>query len=319
MVTLRDVARAADVSPATASRALHAPELVSPARRARVEEAARDLGYHPNRAARELVTGRTHNLGLIVPDLTNPFFAAVAKGVQARARGFGFAVFVADAEEDGGLEAELVSHLIGQVDGIILSSPRMRAEALERAAREVPVVLLNREHDDLPAVSIDNADGVRQALRHLVALGHRRVGYVGGPPSSWSDAQRRRGLAEAEGVEVVDLGHVAPDFTGGVAAGDLLVAAGLTAVLAFNDLVAIGLISRLRTRGVRVPQDVSVVGFDDTPSAAIGPPPLTTVAIPLARLGHAAVDLLRHPDEASGELVRVELVVRESTGPAPTP
>ena len=117
VVTLRDVARAAGVSPATASRALSAPELVAPARREHVQQVARDLGYRPNRAARELITGRTGNLCLVVPDLENPFFAAVAKGVQARARALGFALLVADAEEDPRLEGELVGHLGAQVDG----------------------------------------------------------------------------------------------------------------------------------------------------------------------------------------------------------
>lgn len=296
VVTLRDVARLAGVSPATASRALSAPDLVAPARREQVQRAARELGYRPNRAARELITGRTGNLCLVVPDLENPFFAAVAKGVQARARTLGHAVFVADAEEDPRMESELVAHLGGQVDGAILCSPRMTDADLDRLSAEVPLVLVNREHAPLPSVVIDNADGVRQAVTHLHALGHRRVAYAGGPADSWSDSRRRLGLQDVShglsDVEVVNLGHFAPVFAGGVAAADLVAASGATAVLAHNDLVALGILNRLQARGLRVPEDVSVVGYDDIPAATLVSPALTTVTVPLARLGREAVDLL---------------------------
>ncbi len=296
MVTLRDVARLAGVSPATASRALSAPDLVAPERREQVQRAARELGYRPNRAARELITGRTGNLCLVVPDLENPFFAAVAKGVQARARTLGHAVFVADAEEDPRMESELVAHLGGQVDGAILCSPRMADADLDRLAEDVPLVLVNREHGTLPSVVIDNADGVRQAVAHLHALGHRRLAYAGGPTDSWSDTRRRHGLRDVShglnDVEVVDLGHFAPVFAGGVAAADLVAASGATAVLAHNDLVALGILNRLQARGLRVPEDVSVVGYDDIPAATLVSPALTTVTVPLARLGRESVDLL---------------------------
>ncbi|GEK20342.1 LacI family transcriptional regulator [Cellulomonas xylanilytica] len=362
VVTLRDVARAAGVSPATASRALSAPDLVAPARREHVQQVARELGYRPNRAARELITGRTGNLCLVVPDLENPFFAAVAKGVQARARALGFALLVADAEEDPRLESELVGHLGAQVDGVILCSPRMTDAELDRLGRDVldddvPLLLVNRLHGGLPSVVIDNTDGIRQAVTHLYALGHRRIGYAGGPVGSWSDAQRRRGLEHAShglrSIDVVDLGHFPPLFGGGVAAGDLVAASGVTAVLAHNDLLALGILSRLRARGVRVPEDVSVVGYDDIPAATLVSPTLTTVTVPLARLGRAAVDLLieagsvptaaesaiaaglaaaeraQHGTPAitvgsigatpppASVLIGVELVVRASTGVAP--
>lgn len=296
VVTLRDVARAAGVSPATASRALSAPDLVAPLRREQVQRVARELGYRPNRAARELITGRTGNLCLVVPDLENPFFAAVAKGVQARARTLGYAVFVADAEEDPRMESELVAHLGSQVDGAVLCSPRMSDEDLDHLSEEVPLVLVNRQHGTLPSVVIDNADGVRQAVTHLHALGHRRIAYAGGPADSWSDGRRRIGLQHPSHglrqVEVVDLGHFAPVFAGGVAAADLVAASGATAVLAHNDLVALGILSRLQARGIRVPDDVSVVGYDDIPAATLVSPSLTTVTVPLARLGRESVDLL---------------------------
>ena len=321
-VTLRDVARAAGVSAATASRALSAPHLVAPERRELVRRAARELGYRPNRAARELITGRSGHLCLVVPDLENPFFSAVAKAVQARARTTGHAVVVADAEEDPVLEAELVAQLGAQADGVLLCSPRMSADDLARVASVGrPVLLVNREGAGLPSVAVDNRDGVRQAVRHLHALGHRRVAYAGGPVGSWSDARRRDGLAALDlDVEVVDLGAHAPVFAGGVAAADLALATGATAVLTHNDLMALGVLDRMRTRRVRVPDDVSVVGFDDAPVATLVTPSLTTVAMPLARLGRTAVDLLLSPGDGDVPhvVLPVELAVRASTAPAPS-
>jgi DNA-binding LacI/PurR family transcriptional regulator len=195
-------------------------------------------------------------------------------------------------------------------------------------------------------VTVDNADGIRQALVHVHALGHRRIAYAGGPTGSWSDAQRRHGLEAAAGslpdVELVDLGHFPAVFAGGVAAADLVTARGATAVLAHNDLVALGIVDRLRIRGVAVPGQVSVVGFDDVPAATQVSPALTTVSVPLGLLGRLAVDaLLDAPavgggadhggraaartaadptpsPDATGPVhrVAVSLVVRGSTGPA---
>jgi len=333
VATLRDVARAAGVSPATASRALSAPELVAPARRALVEKAAQDLGYRPNLAARGLTTGRTGNLCLVVPDLGNPFFAGVAKGVQRRARELGHAVFVADSDEDPRLEADLVERLSAQADGTLVCSPRMSDERLAELTTDRHVVLVNRRLPGRPSVVVDNTDGMRQAVRHLHALGHRRIGYAGGPAGSWSDARRRDGLEVAahglHRLEVVDLGHFAPTVVGGTAAGDLVAAASITAVIAHNDLVALGISERLRVRGVSVPGDVSVIGYDDT-VGTLGHPALTTVAIRLARLGSVAVDLLLDGRASTGRAAAtgadeddislpVELVVRGTTGPAPTP
>jgi len=319
-VTLRDVARAAGVSAATASRALSAPHLVAPERREAVRRVARELGYRPNRAARELITGRSGHLCLIVPDLENPFFSAVAKAVQSRARAAGHAIVVADADEDPVLEAELVAQLGAQADGVVLCSPRMSAKDLARVATHgPPVILVNREGAGLPAVVVDTSDGVRQAVRHLHALGHRRIAYAGGPAGSWSDARRRDGLAALDlDVQIVDVGAHAPVFAGGVGAADLVLASGTTAVLTHNDLMALGVLDRLRTRGVRVPHDISVVGFDDAPVATLVTPALTTVAVPLARLGRTAVDLLLAPrtDEVPHVVLPVELTVRGSTAPA---
>jgi LacI family transcriptional regulator, galactose operon repressor len=333
-VTIKDVAAAAGVSQSTVSRTLSMPELVNPATRARVQAAVRALGYEPNRAARGLITGRTGNLGLVVPDLANPFFAGVVKGVQAAARAADYSVFIADTDEDAGVEIALVRALSKQVDGTVLCSPRTTDAELTEAGTDTPVVLMHRETAGYAGITVDNADGMRQAVEHLAALGHRRVAYVGGPRSSWSNGQRERGLrstAEATGVELAHLGHFPPTFDGGVAAADLALASGATAVIAYNDIVALGLMSRLAARGVGVPSRISVLGCDDIPMSAMTHPALTTVSVPQHEAGRAAVALLLallDDDRAGADRpgagpprreLPTQLVVRATTGVAPPP
>ena len=324
--TIRDVATAAGVSQATVSRALSMPDLVRPATRARVEAAARRLGYRPNRAARGLITGRTGNLGLIVPDLSNPFFAAVVKGVQAAARAADYSGFIADTDEEADVEVDLLRALTKQVDGLILCSPRAPDDELATVGPDSTVVLMNRRAGDWPSLTVDNADGMRQAVDHLAALGHRRVAFVAGPRTSWSGAQRERGLraaAAAGGTELVHLGYFPPQFEGGVAAADLALASGATAVIAYNDVVALGLLSRLGARGVPVPAAISVVGCDDIGMSAMSHPALTTVAVPKRSAGRATVGLLLSMLDAAqdaGPLHRelpTQLIVRGTTDVAP--
>ena len=326
-VTIHDVAKAASVSPSTVSRAYTMPELLRPDTRARVLAAAQSLGYQPNRAARGLITGRTGNIGVIVPDLSNPFFPAVLKGVQARAREADFSVFLADAEEDPALEQELIQAMAKQVDGVVLCSSRASDATLGAIAKDIPLVLLNRRIGSVPAVLLDNAGGARQAAEHLAALGHRRVAYTNGPLSSWSNRARRRGLkarGSVRGLEIVELGSFAPTFEGGLAAADQCVAAEVTAVVAFNDLVALGVQSRLRDRSIAVPREISVIGFDDIPMAQMGSPPLTTVAMPCERAGRLSIDVLARrigsePPGSNGrntaEPLPTTLIVRGSTAP----
>ena len=323
MPSLRDVARVAGVSLATASRALSQPERVAPERRSRVERAAAELGYRPGRRSLQPhgPAGPGRSIGLLVPDLQNPFFAGVAKGVQMQARTAGLSVVIADTDEDPRVEAETLARMDQQVAGLVLCSPRMSDQALAALPIDVPAVLVNRESEHLRAVMVDNTDGIRQALTHLHALGHRRVAYAGGQWGSWSDRERRRGLEAAAhslaDTDLVQLGHFPTIFDGGVAAADLVPASGATAVIAHNDLIALGILDRLRQRGTLVPEQVSVVGFDDIPAATQVTPTLTTVAVPLQRLGRAAVELLLDDEEGDGENVTmaVSLVVRGSTGP----
>lgn len=332
MANARDVAQLAGVSVSTVSRALAGAPQVSAATRERVAAAAAQLGYHPNTMARGLRLGRTHVLGLLVPDLENPSFASVTKGVHARARAAGYAVFVADSEEARSAEPALLAEFAQRVDGVILASPRSDDESLRRAVGDLPVVLVNRDVPGLPSVSADDIDGVAQALGHLHALGHRTVAVAAGPAGSWSGSRRVAGLRQAAerlgDVTLVELGSFRPYSSGGFAAADHAMASGATAVVAFNDLMALGMLDRFRGRGVRVPEDISVVGFDDVAFATLVSPAMTTVRVPHVGLGRAAVDLLvaalgagHHTtdgateDAAAGEQLPVELVIRGSTGP----
>jgi DNA-binding LacI/PurR family transcriptional regulator len=322
-VTIQDVAKAAGVSVSTVSRALSVPEMVRKETRARVRAVADSLGYRPNLAARGLITGRTANLGVIVPDLTNPFFPSVLRGVQARAREADHAVFLADCQEDGMEEAGLVTAMAKQVDGVILCASRMTRPVLDTLLGTVPMVFINRTVPGRPSVIMDSSGGMRQAIDHLAALGHRRVAYLNGPRGSWTNRERREGLRRADrhGMRMTRLGPFAPRFEAGRRGADLVIAAEVTAVIAYNDVMALGVLARLAERGVSVPGEMSVVGFDDITFAAMATPALTTVDLRGERAGRASVDVLldvladldpaRRPDLDSA------LIVRASTGPAP--
>ena len=330
-VTIRDVARHADVSIATVSRALSAPDLVAERTRARVVAVARELGYEPNRAARSLITGRTGFIGAVVPDVANPFFLGALRGIQGAAREHGHHVLLADTAEDPVAEAELITSISRQVDGLVLLSSRLSVARLQEFPGAGRTVLFNRVLPGFPAVLLDSADGARQLVAHLTALGHRRLGYAGGPRESFADAERRRGLAKVcqdanTDIRIIDLGSFPPQYSSGARVADLALESGATAVIAFNDLVALGVIARLRDRRVDVPVEMSVTGFDDIPMASMSAPRLTTVSVPLEQAGRAAVELLLRPPQPldsttnpaadtqpRGRLLPVRLVVRSST------
>lgn len=308
------------------SRSFTIPDSVATVTRERVLAVAAELHYEPNRAARGLITGRTGNVGVIVPDLGNPYFHAVLQGVQARARRADYAVFVADGQESATEEWALINAMRKQVDGLVLCSSRLPTSKLELLDNRPAVVLLNRRVPDRASVVVDSADGMKQAVRHLAELGHRRCVFVSGPRRSWSNQQRRQGLrsaAASHGLEYEIVGPVAPQFQSGVERAEHILDTGATAVLAYNDLVAVGILSRLAELGVGVPEQLSVVGFDDIPLAAMVIPPLTTVSIPTVQAGQAAVEvLLDRLGIGGGALptarkLPATLIVRSTTGPPP--
>ncbi|MGX6603276.1 LacI family DNA-binding transcriptional regulator [Micromonosporaceae bacterium Da 78-11] len=326
VATIKDVARLAGVSQSSVSRALTTPEQVRSETRERVERAATQLGYLPNRIARGLSTGRTGTVGFVVPDIANPFFPGIVKAAQRRARELGLSVLLADSDEDPATETDLIRTLTKQVDGFVLCAPRAGDDDLRSVCGDIPVVLLNRRVGQLPSIVFDNADGIRQALAHLAALGHRRVAYVPGPRTSWVNRERLRAVrtvAPGLGLEAVEVGNVSPDFEGGVAGADLVLAASVTSVIAYNDMIGLGLINRFHARGVRVPDDISILGFDDIPAAALVTPALTTVGQPKDQCGRAGIDLLvdqlndRERPGGARTSLPTRLIVRASTGPAP--
>lgn len=320
--TLDDVARAAEVSTATVSRALRRPELVNDATRQRVLAAVDRLGYRPHAGARSLAGGRTDALAVVVPDVANPFFASVVRAVQSAAAVEGAVTLLGDSRHDPDLELDLVARLADRADAVVACSSVAPAVRLQRAAGGRPLVLVNRWCSGLASVVVDQAAVVHLALGHLAGLGHRRLAWVAGPGRLWSTSQRRRALgAAATGLDVavVEVGSGAATAADGDPAADGALAAGATGIVAFNDLQALAVIAALRRRGVAVPEDVSVVGADDVDAAAVVDPPLTTVAAPTADLGHLAVALARDALDGAAPAARTlapTLVVRRSSGPA---
>ncbi|WP_327085002.1 LacI family transcriptional regulator [Nonomuraea sp. NBC_01738] len=324
--TIYSIAEICGVSAATVSRAFNRPELVSPEVRARILSAARELDYQPSSAARGLVTGRAGLIGLIVPDITNPFFPLLVRAIQRTADRIGSPVMLVDAEESAAAESRMVKQLRGRVDGVILASPRSPAAALREAGGDLPCVLVNRTLRELPSVVCDNTAALYDAGEHLYKLGHRSFALLAGPSASWAAARRSQAIrrwARGREVELIELGPFRASFKGGRRAGEALLATGATAAFAFDDLMACGVLAELHARGVAVPGERSVIGCDDVLLAQTVTPALTTVSAPFADLGRTAVEMLIRHIEAPGatpEQRRLPgaFTPRSSTGPART-
>ena len=320
--TITDVARAAGVAPSTVSRAFSRPGRVNHRTREHVLAVAETLGYQPNPAAQALESGRTRTIGLVVPDITNPYFAGVIKGAERAAAAAGLTLLLGDTQESAAQEAAMVRRLGRAVDGFVLSASRLSDDDLRAAAARTPVALVNRAVPGIGCVVADYEAGTRQIVEHLAAHGHESVVFAGGPPESWSGRQRWAGLrvaAERLGLEATRYGPFQPTLAGGPAAADAVVARGATAVVCHNDMLAIGLMRRLTKRGVRIPEDVSVVGFDDIFGADFCTPTLTTLAERTEEAGAHAVDVLvrqipRRETEEPARVLPTELVARESAG-----
>jgi DNA-binding LacI/PurR family transcriptional regulator len=321
-VTLHDVAREAGVAVSTVSRALSNPDRVSPRTRDHVQAIARRLDYQPNRVAQTLLSGRTEMLALLVPDITNPHNFGLIRGAEAQARAAGYTLVIGDSQEDADLEKAHAERLGSAVDGLILAPGKLTDSQLQQLQSRRPVVLHNRLVPGFPSVTTDSADGSRQIVEHLAAHGHRSIAYLGGPLHYWSDGERWRALrkhATAAGIEIVRRGPFPPTVEHGAAAADIGLASGATALIGFNDLLAIGVLQRLEHLGVAVPGQVSVVGYDDIFGADFCRPALTTVTSPAEAAGRALIDLLLgarggEPDQRI--VLPTRLRVRDSTGDA---
>jgi LacI family transcriptional regulator len=318
-VTIHDIARELGVSPSTVSRALSESGPVSAATRQAVHGTAQRLGYETNRAARSMSTGRMHSLGLIVPDLRDPFFAEIAKDAQSRARDLDTAVYIADTDQDPVTELDVMASMRREVDGFVMCAPRSGDAELATALDGTPAVVVHRRVPGFACITADLAGGMRQAIEHLRATGHRRIAYVSGPSESWNATERLRGYElEVDPADRIVIGPNAEAFEGGVAAVERVLAATATAVVAYNDLTALGLVARLTALDVKVPHDISVVGFDGLDVASVARS-LTSVDVPRAQAARMAVDLLLRgePTPETSVVLPTQLIVRSTTGPAP--
>ncbi len=329
-VTIKDVARAAGVSIATASRALNRTDLVAARTRDRVREVAVRLHYTPHGGARSLITNRTHTIGVLLPDLYGEFFSEVMRGIDQTAHREGYQCIVSSARHSGPTLEAALRAMRGRVDGLVLMSPEFTGELSRRTLPTgFPVVLLNCPPSETPhdSLNIENYEGAYSMVRHLAALGHRRIAIVTGAADNFDSAERLRGYRAALG----DAGLTSPpelvvpgDFS--EAAGEaaarqlLLLAEPPTAIFAANDGMAIGALSALREAGLRVPEEIALGGFDDIPMARYVDPALTSVHVDISALGERAtaalLSVLRHPGrrEFTRETAATRLVVRRSCG-----
>lgn len=332
--TIQDVARAARVSTATVSRALSNPGLVSERTRAAVMEAIRHTGYRVNQAARNLRMQRAGAVLVLVPNLGKPFYSGILAGVSDGFAGSDYAVLITDTESNPLQEGALAGYFLdGRIDGAISLDGGLARAALRQCADQgvgERIVFLCEwvEGEDFPVIASDNAEGARLAIRHLHGLGHRKIAHVTGPEGNVLTAARREGMLGERarlGLPAHPDWIIRGDFSleSGQAAAERILAMAdrPTAVFCSADMVAFGLISRLVAKGVRVPEDISVVGFDDIEMSEFYVPALTTIRQDRHRLGRRAAEVLlsRLAPDGAGERgepqIPVELVVRASTAP----
>ena len=346
--TIADVARRARVSTATVSRVLAGRGRARPETRERVFEAARDLGYRPSGVARSLRQRATRTLGLIVTDIENPFFPQLVRAVEDAARDLGYAILLCNADDDPERESAYLELLVDRwVDGVVIAASSLGGRHREWLVdAKLPIVLVNSTdlQIGLSTIASDNYAGGALAARHLAALGHERYGLIAAPPRNIDGPARLAGARDALAAAGIDDARVlvATDEAGVAggerAATDILARdRRVTALVAYNDLMAIGAMRAVRAAGLRIPSDVSVVGFDNVDLSAYVDPPLTTVAQATSEMGHWAVTQLASEladrvtaragggGDPSGDDHRVPahvvlpvwLEVRGSTGPAP--
>jgi len=325
-ITIADVARAAEVSRATVSRVMNGRLSVAPEIVARVRAAAERLNYRPSDLARSLSLGRTNMVALVVPDLGNPLFQQILRGITNASAAAGYKVLVAETAENPDAEAAIAIEARRRCDALIMVSPRMDEDQLLELLPQVqPVILVNRQGPaEVSSVVVDYGRAVRIVVDHLVGLGHRRLAFLSGPAASASNRLRLRALDVAEreipGLELVRL-ECGWSIEDGYAAVERVLESRATAVVAFNDLVAFGLLARLNEVGVAVPVDLSVTGMDDIGLARFAVPSLTTVRVPQKDLGELAWQRLHAaiagPSRAVDGVPELRLAVRASTGPVP--
>ena len=300
MATIHDVAARAGVSVATVSRVLNGKELVREETSRHVRAAVKSLHYVPNVAARSLSIRRSQTIGIVLPDVHGEFFSEVIRGIDLAARAEGYHILVSGSHSDPAQMLEVVDTMRGRVDGLVVMAPDVTLTPLEELrARDMPVVLLNSSRPNSDAITIDNYGGAGAMMRHLRTLGHSRIAFVSGPQHNADARERLRGYRHAmRGLKASSLRALehAGDFTeqSGFTAGQKIVDSSSmpTAVFAANDSMAVGVMASLAAAGIKVPDTISVAGFDDIPIARYVAPPLTTMRVDIAELGRRAFALL---------------------------
>jgi DNA-binding LacI/PurR family transcriptional regulator len=329
-ISIKDIARVAGVSHSTVSRALSDSGLVNTETADRIRRIAGDAGYMPSAVGRSLVTRRTRTIGVVVNTISDPFNADVLSGIEEVANTHKYSVFLATSHSDPEREVVVARSLQEQrVDGILISGSRVGSMYISLLAQtRVPIVLINNQHPSayVLSVTIDNIPASRAATGHLVHLGHRRIGYIGNRFGDKSETERFTGYGEALAAAGIDVSQELIAHGDGMPEGGkqamerLLGLADIpTAVFCYNDMTAFGAMHLARERGLRIPQDISVVGFDDLFIASYTSPPLTTVRQPKQQMGRLATEnlfkLLAGEDSENDIKMQGELIVRESTGP----
>ncbi|ADZ69461.1 LacI family DNA-binding transcriptional regulator [Polymorphum gilvum] len=337
--TLKDVARLAGVHVSTVSRTLdpNADHLIRDEVKEKIRAVCRELNYRPNSIASSLRTNRTKTIGVVIPDITNLLFPPIFRGIEDELAAQGYAAIMVNTDGDADREEQLTETLIARgVDGIIAASvPRQDAHIARMAQRGFPIVTVNRRLDDpsVPSVTNDDDFGIKRILTHLVALGHRRIVHIAGPQSLSTGKLRAEAFARyhAEILEQAEPPVIvyAESFNEaeGERCAEQILAKGtpVTAALCANDRLAIGAIAAFKRRGLKVPEDISVTGFNDMALVDRIDPPLTTIRIQHYEIGRNAARMILAMIENGTlppdghKVLPVELVVRQSSGPAPRP
>lgn len=291
-VTIYDVAKAADVSPSTVSRALHKPGRINAETAQHIRETAQSLGYRINPHARALPTGRTRMLGLILSDITNPVFFDFVRGAERVTAQQQYTLVVAESQETAALELETADRLIPSVDGLVLVASRLGDDQVQRLDEQRPLLVVNRAVPHVAGIVPDILPGIRAALDHLAALGHRSLAFLSGPANSWMSSLRWEALLDEalrRSMTIVEIGPGEPTTDGGRQSLRRVLASGVTAAVTYNDLMAIGLLQASKAAGIAVPERLSIVGFDDIFGSDFTTPPITTIRTPLGTMGEEAI------------------------------
>ncbi len=327
MLTILDVALKANVSIATVSRVINnSPHKVNPITKKKVLKVIRELDYHPNALAKGLLMKKTMTIGIIIPDISNPYYAEIVRGIQDLADPYGYAIILLNTDRN---QDRIIKHIYflreKSADGIIFSGGIIQGEKVLSCLKELRerVVVIGRHRVDFPAVIIDNVGGAMKATQHLIELNHKRIGFIGGPDKSTSAKERLLGYRNALmqrdypiDKELIRKGDLTAR-SGYLSAKELIQEKGPTAIFAANDLMAFGTICAAKESGLRVPDDLAVVGFDNILFGSYFTPPLTTVEIPMYHVGAAAMEMLVNLiSKKNAEKLRwfdTKLLIRDST------